>query len=450
MLSESKKTRLSSFWAGLPPRMRAKLVAAAESGAQSDPQSAQLFDILSALESSLSPSDQVARGRFFEPLASLTGDPTRDPPSKAYFTPRFLDHLWDWFRDQLGEDFVSAAIKDNNLAWHDSWAARRVAAGQALRDFLDASATDRKAQARLAALWGAGGAERARDACTLLINGTEIGAALKDFPDPIRDLDPDLCTRLRDAYERFADTAPEAGLWLLLSAMARLTKTAQIFRAIEKIGRRSDDLLVSKTDLATVGDAVFKDAEHFAARLKHAPDTLEEARIAVDGLANYATITVGMTREFGIRKDGRWGKQLFGLRSQVSSDLERIFGSVQRALEKALPQPRKGKGGILTPAEIPAEPLVEKAEARLHFVAGAHEWASQAAVASIHKKTEEAATAILDDCSSALINLVQHSGGAEQALASRGLDVLARLFEAAGQDENASLIRRRSAAALAA
>ncbi|MEE2567316.1 hypothetical protein [Hyphobacterium marinum] len=430
--------------------MREKLVAAAAAAAQADARQQGLHDILAGLEAGLAPADQVARSRFFEPLAILTGDPAQVPPSRAYFTPHFLDRIWSWFEDQLGEEFIAWAIADDNLAWHDSWTQRRKQAAQALSDFLDVSANDRKAEARLAALWGAGGAERARDIATLLRSSGEITAALKPFPDEIRDLTPELCTELRDGYERFGDDAPDAGLWLLLIILARLKKTAQIFRAIEKIGRRGDDLLVSKTDLATVGDAVFKDAEHFAALFKHAPDTLDDARVAVDGLANYVSITVGMTREFGIRKDGRWGKQLFGLRSQVSSDLEKIFASVPKALGKAVPEPRKGKGGIMTPVEIAPETVIEQAEARLHFVAGAHEWASQAAVASIHKKTEEAATTLLDDCSSALINLVQHSEGEEQALASQGLDVVARLFEAAGQDENASLIRRRSAAALAA
>lgn len=450
MLSEPTKTRLSAFWAGLPDAIRTQLVTAAAAAAQADARQQGLHDILTELEAGLVPADQVARSRFFEPLASLTGDPAQSPPSRAYFSPQFLDRIWSWLGDHFGEAFIKKAIADDNLAWHESWTERRKTAAAALSEFLDTSASDRKAEARLAALWGAGGTGRARDVVTLLRSCSEISAALKEFPDDIRDLTPDLCTELRDNYERLGEDAPDAGLWFLLIILARLKKTAQIFRAVEKIGRRSDDLLVSKTDLATVGDAVFKDAEHFAALFKHAPDTVEDARVAVDGLANYVSITVGMTREFGIRKDGRWGKQLFGLRSQVSSDLEKIFASVTKAVDKALPVPRKGKGGVLSPSEIPPEAIIEQAAARLHFVAGAHEWASQAAVASIHKKTEEAAATLLDDCSSTLINLVQHSDGEDQVLASRGLEVVARLFEAAGQDENASLIRRRSAAALAA
>lgn len=430
--------------------MRNKLLAAAEAGAASDPATKKLFQTLRDLDSGAAQDDTLARSRFFEPLKNLVGDPELAPPSRAYFTPQFIQSLWGWLDEESEGQLICEAIADENLSWKDSWNARRQKAGTTLRDFVDRAETDRKAEGRIVAMWGASGLDSARDASTLLLHGGAIQAVLANFPDRISDLDTGLCKRLRDAYDALAEETPEAALWLLLQVLARLEKPAQIFRAIEKIGKRGDDLLVSKTDLATVGDAVFKDAEHFAARLKHPPQSLEDAEAGVEGLAHYTSITVGMTREFGIRKDGRWGKQLFGLRSQVSTDLEKIFAAVPKILDRALPEPRKGKGGVMIPTDIAAEAVLQTAAAHLHFVAGAQEWATQAAVGSIHKKTEELATNALDDCASNLINIAQHTDGDDRKLALKGLDVVAMLTDAAGQAESASLIRRRSAAALAA
>jgi hypothetical protein len=450
MLTDSTKSRLLTFWSSLPTGIRNQLLTVSQAAASADPSSQQLYEILSGLEGEAEQDSRLAHSRFYFPMENLIGDPAIDPPSRAYFTPQFLDSLWNWFDEASGGTFAKEASADDSLAWSDSWTQRRETYGNKLSDFIKAAEGDRKAESRLVAMWGAGGSERANDAAILLIHGAALARAAKDFPDEISDLNPDLCTRLRDAHEAFSESAAEAGLWLLLIVMARLKKTAQIFRAIEKIGRRGDDLLVSKTDLATVGDAVFSDAEHYAARLKQIPESMDAARSAADGLAHYTSITVGMTREFGIRKDGRWGKQLFGLRSQVSTDLEKIFSSVDKALSKALPEPRKGHRGALVPQELPDETIIESACAKLYFVASAGEWATQAAVGSIQKKTEELAIATIDECFSALITLVQHTQGDEQVLASKGLEVIARLTEAVGQDENAALIRRRSAAALAA
>tara|TARA_R110002072_G_scaffold3395_1_gene24873 strand:- start:2188 stop:3540 length:1353 start_codon:yes stop_codon:yes gene_type:complete len=450
MLTETGKSRLRVFWAGLSPEIRSKLLSAAKAGAALDPASKSLFETLTELNAGEGSDDAEARRRFFEPMSALIGDPEVDPPSRAYFTAQFVQSLWGWLDEQSDGQFARDAQSDTNPAWDASWAVRRREAGEAVRAFVDSAATDRKSEGRIIAMWGASGLDSARDASTLLLHGSALQKPLSSFPEKIVDLDPDLCTQLRDAYEKLVEDAPEAALWLLLLVLARLSKPAQIFRAIEKIGRRGDDLLVSKTDLATVGDAVFKDAEHFAARLKHAPQTLDDAKVCVDGLAHYTSITVGMTREFGIRKDGRWGKQLFGLRSQVSTDLEKIFATVPKILDKALPVPRKGKGGVFVPVEPEADTIIQSAAAHLHFVAGAHEWATQAAVGSIQKKTEELATSALDDCSGSLINIAQHSDGENQDLALQGLEVVAKLTEAAGQVESASLIRRRSAAALAA
>lgn len=441
--------KLGAFWSSLSPEMRQRVLASANAAAGRDPSQAGVAKLLEKLDALAAPDEgTLQRKRLFAPLDPLTGNPETDPPSRAYFSPGFLSGLWAWFDDAEQSGFSDTFPASG--APTEDWQAIRVRAGEALKAFLESARDDRKLESRIVTMWGAGGRETADLAATLLIHDTVLKDALRDVPDEVTDFDPELCTHVRDVYDDVSERAPDAGVWMLLLLMTRLSKTAQIFRAVEKIGRRSDDQLISKTDLAVVGDAVLKDAEFYATRFRRAPTSIEEANEAVAGLASFVTVTVGMTREFGIRKDGQWGKTLFALRAQASADLEKLMSGTQKALNAALPEPRKGKGGVYVPVPCTEEAIILRAEAQLRFLGGAGEWAAQAAIGSVQKKAEDAAVAALEECCGHLINVLQHSDGETQRLASAGLDVIARLQEALGQVESASLTRRRNAAAMAA
>ncbi|HAQ35449.1 MAG TPA: hypothetical protein DCQ53_08855 [Alphaproteobacteria bacterium] len=448
-LSADNLEKLTLFWGSLPPEIRKRVLGAAARAAEHDAGQAGLSSLLTLLEQKAQPDPaELKKKRLFAPLVSLTGDPENDPPSRAYFSPTFLNALWSWL-DTSMEGGVAGSLPEPDAPAED-WAAIRAETGARICACLDAAEGDRKLESRLVSLWGAGGAETARQAATLLVHHSVLDQAMAGIPEEITDFDPDMCTQMRDAYETVIDTHPEAGVWLLIILMTRLKKTAQIFRAIAKIGRREDDQLISKTDLASVGDAVLKDAEFYATRFRRAPQNLAEAEDAIAGLASFVTVTVGMTREFGIRKDGRWGKTLFALRAQTSGDLEKLFSNTPKVLEAALPVPRKGADRTMQPVEPADEAIIARAEAQLRFLGAAGDWASQAAIGSVQKKAEDGAISALEDCFGHIINILQHSEGETQLLASAGLDVIARLQEALGQDESASLTRRRNAAALAA
>lgn len=448
-LTAKNLEKLGEFWSALAPEMRQRVLSSAKAAAARDPAQAGIARLLETLDAGTTPDEGIRqRNRLFAPLDPLTGNPETDPPSRAYFSPGFLTALWAWFTDAEQSRFASNIPAAN--APSEDWQAIRVEAGEALKAFLETASGDRKMESRIVTMWGAGGRETAELAATLLIHDTVLKDALRGIPEEITDFDPELCTHVRDVYDDLSERAPDAGVWMLLLLMTRLTKTAQIFRAVEKIGRRSDDQLISKTDLAAVGDAVLKDAEFYATRFRRAPASIEDADEAVAGLASFVTVTVGMTREFGIRKDGQWGKTLFALRAQASSDLEKLVSGTKKALDAALPEPKKGKGGILIPVKCPDEAVIVRAEAQLRFLGGAGDWASQAAIGSVQKKAEDAAIDALEECCGHLINVLQHSDGETQQLASAGLDVIARLQGALGQDESASLTRRRNAAAMAA
>jgi hypothetical protein len=59
------------------------------------------------------------------------------------------------------------------------------------------------------------------------------------------------------------------------------------------------------------------DAEHHLTGFATPPQTVRAGRgVPRRALTDFAAVTVGMTREIGIRKDGAWGQKLFELRSR--------------------------------------------------------------------------------------------------------------------------------------
>ena len=231
--------------------------------------------------------------------------------------------------------------------------------------------------------------------------------------------------------------------------MGRLESPWQIFRAIARIGKREDDLVVSKTDLAAVGDAVLADTGFFAARLKQPPQTLTEAKACFNLFDRFVAYSTGMTAEFGIRKAGRWGQVLFSLRAEASSNVEKILNKVPLALDSGLPEPRRGRTGRIIPAQLPSTQSIDRAEGLLYFLAACREHANAAAIVSTQKRIADAAEKRMQDAGDMLVDLVAASEGQNRTAAQEGLEITARLLQAAGREDVATLLRRRGLAAAA-
>lgn len=272
---------------------------------------------------------------------------------------------------------------------------------------------------------------------------------MEGLPERIPELTEGLGATIRDRYEAAGEADPDAAVWLLFLLMARMDRPWRILRVFERIARREDDLLVSQTDMAGIGDALLTDAAHELTRFDHPPETLEEADQAVEGLTGFAAITVGMTREIGIRKDGDWGKQLFDLRSRASEQMTRIHEAARDAFWRATPE----GGGLkrrVGAAPKPGEPLFVKAQALGRFLVATKDDAGRAAVGSAHNEVladiRERFEAVGQSC---LIGLRDASAETAEGLQDRVREI-ALLMEAMKENEAAAILLRRVAAARAA
>ncbi len=406
-----------------------------------------MFDELEALMGET--AGDLAKAYLFAPLRPLTAEAGSVPPSKYRFSPDDLSKIWGWLGRQLAQDLIDQARKCRKPGTDPVWYDFRSRAAAALAEAVVRAGRVPKDMVALDKRFGPDCRSMLQDAIDLLKFSERIDQSMAEIPAVVDDLDPELCEHLRAQHETLMEEEPESAVWLLLLVMGRLTSPWQIFRVVEKIGRRGDDLVVSKTELAAIGDTVLADTGFYAGKLKQPPANMAEAQDYFETFERYVGYSTGMVQEFGIRKDGRWGRSLFGLRAEASTNVEKIMEKVPLALDTGLPEPRRGRSGRIIPAQLPPTAAIERATGLLYFLFRAREHANAAAIASAQKRIYEQAERRMQEAGKMLVDLVADSSGQARVSAEECLAIVANLLDAAGSTESAGLLRRRGIAAAA-
>lgn len=443
-LTPAKIGRLRALLKSLPEPAAERLVDAA---AGTDPTLARLLDFCA-----LDPED-AARERFFAPLAPLSGDPAETRPSLAYAPPAILAALWSWIAEDLDPEAAEAA-RAASAVFDDAEPGQldelRVRVSGRIIDAIEATEHDPKGEKRLKHRLAVRDFKSVLDIAVILRTAPVLRGALEGLPQVIEEISDALSADLRDRYERAGEEDPDAGAWFLYFVMARLTRPWRILRAFERIAKRGDDFLLSRTDMAGIGEALLLDAEHHLAGFSRSPATLAEARAAVRALADFSAVTVGMTREIGIRKDGAWGQKLVALRNQAAGQMERIHTRARKIFDPLLAESRSGRAAQLNPVPGRDTPHFAEALALGVFLTESAADASRAAVAGAHQQ-------LLADLRGGLEELGRHLlaqlRGEDARLAETArvrLEDTARLMIVLGEKEAAQILLRRTAAAKAA
>ncbi|WP_339746910.1 hypothetical protein [uncultured Maricaulis sp.] len=449
-LSPRQRSQLEALWRSMPPHMRSALYNSAKAAAAADPSGQLLLDVFDELEALMGEAaGDLAKAYLFAPLRPLTAEAGTVPPSKYRFSPDDLSKMWGWLGRQIAKELVEQARKCRKPATDPVWYDFRSQAAAALAEAVAKAGRVPKDMVALDKRFGPDCRAMLQDAIVLLKFSERIDLSMAEIPAVVDDLDPDLCEHIRAQHEALMAEEPESAVWILLLVMGRLTSPWQIFRVVEKIGRRADDLVVSKTELAAIGDTVLADTGFYAAKLKQPPGNREEAEQYFKVFERYVGYSTGMVQEFGIRKDGRWGRSLFGLRAEASTNVEKVMEKVPLALDAGLPEPRRGKSGRVIPAQLPPTAAVERATGLLYFLHRAREHANAAAIASAQKRIYEQVENRMQSAGKMLVDLVANSEGQSRLSAEESLAIVADLLEAAGSDEAAELLRRRGVAAAA-
>tara|TARA_Y100001001_G_scaffold139903_1_gene143016 strand:+ start:4392 stop:5729 length:1338 start_codon:yes stop_codon:yes gene_type:complete len=397
-------------------------------------------------------AEGAACRQFFLPLKDAIGDRSVIEPSRALIPEALLVPLWSWISADLDPEAAAAAMDAASTFSHDlddeALDDARVRVAGAMFETLDSLRDEPKESKRLRHQLGVTDFDEIRSIAGLLKSVPALREALDGLPDEIEKMDDEVCAELRDRYEQAIEELPESGVWVLLMTMARVHKPWRMLRVFERIARRDDDFLLTHTDMSSVGEALLSDAEFYLKGFKTTPRTPEQVERCVKAVTQFAAVTVGMTREIGIRKDGTWGKRLFELRNAASLQMEAIHEEARRMFEHALPEtgPRRRTREI----PHPGDPVFDEAEAVCGFLYSVKDDAARAAVGNAHAhlldELREASEKLGEEILARLRRNVSDDVEADRAR----LREVTRFLDVLGMREAGEVLLRRAAAVQAA
>ncbi|MCC9620653.1 hypothetical protein LPB41_03020 [Thalassospira sp. MA62] len=290
--------------------------------------------------------------------------------------------------------------------------------------------------------------------------GDEIAEMRRRFPSaPIRELSAHDVSWLREQVLKISEEKPGFEPMYLLAILARLLRPSELFKLIRVLSNKADDRTVEKTNLAETGDLIIDLLGETVTEIEQGVQSgTDEAHIL--SLARwYASEFTRITREFKIRKDGRWGERLLETRRRVSKAMANtMFGASPERVIEALPKmdvkqgPGSGGKGLGRPlfcqefddekvlaAEKSAEAIAETA--RISDVLAAQSSAAKAVV-ELRKKLNQIGRAGVDG-----MTRLQPD---EIPVAQRNLMATVRLLEIVDGPEDADVLRRRGMSAIRA
>lgn len=438
-LPAEKIDQLKVFLSALPDQMTTKLRLVAK---DADPELAELLSVC------LGETDRKAYRAFFAPLAPITGTKGVEPPSQSYAKSVLLEAIWRWLDESLAPGIAAeiseliSQSKDKSGACLDEV---RLRVADLLDGQIEHAHEDERHNKKIRVQLELDELESLEHVSSFLRAAPIIRKVLKGLPQSIREIDEELSTVICDTYKRAAERDADAGVWVLIIIMGRLEKPWQLFRAFERITRREDDLLASQTDMSHVGDALLRDAEFYLGGFSSSPIDEDSAKFSANALAKFSAITVGMTREIGVRKDGAWGKRLFALREQASNSMTRIHMEARTMIESAVPEAasqRKRRHG--------QKPDQDRAEAFALFLNLSKNDAARAAVGSAHNTL---ISDMIEACQSAgesILAGVRNGAEKDPEHSEARIRQIGSLLTAFGHGEDGEILVRRTLAARAA
>lgn len=436
-LDLAKQAKLNALLATLPQSQAAKLLAACEEGVAGLP--------LDMVREALAARAELAIERVFgaaAPLVTQEGGPKRP----GQIARSSLDALAVLAEEVAPKAFAALRAGAPPVNAH------REILGRALRGVLrhDDGAESRYRRR----LGGERGYEDACDVSALLCAEPELSDGLARLPERIEEFDAPLVRQVHDLHDLVLAKDRAAPLLFMFLILERLEKPAQILRLLKRLAGQSDDVLASQTDVGALGDGLLDEAEAAIGQMDIPPHVAPDGAQIVDALVRFAAISKGMTRELGIRRDGKWGLRLTGLRNQCARNMDAVCAAAPKAIDQALPRTRLRLAGATAMRPDVSAPPQEVLYARgLNYaiiLGGAGEHAATCAFTAEYGKAREAAERVVDVYCDGVIDLLQFADEAMLPQIEPWRQLAERFVAALFDDRATEVFRRRAAAAAAA
>jgi len=444
----AREAQLLAFLSGLPPGIARKLHDACQAAHAAGDESLPYEMICGALAEKAAQARSLAEHPYLGVADPLVTEDA-DAPQAAAILRSSLEPF-----EAFAEAVASELIADLKSGARPRLTGRG-ALGAALRSALYERLEDEsKRRALTREMGGERAVADARTLVSLLCAEPELSESLFEIPDVIDELDAEILDCIREGYRTVIAKEPTAALPLMFILWRRLRRGWMILRIVRAVSNKQDDLLLSRTDFAVIGDILLNEAEAAADALQLDRRRPVDSDEVIDCLDRFVSITQGMTAELGIRKDGDWGRRLQHIRQEVAANMGELCEAAADAIEKAFPMERVRLDGNVpaTRPRVAAEPdseAIERAVALCDILNRCRKHANAATFVSARVRAFEDAERKLDDYASSMVDLIHESVGPGPAHLGEWVEHARRAVEALLGEESAAVFQRRASAASA-
>ena len=397
----------------------------------------------------------------FEDL--LSSAPSIDR-SRGEIARAVIGPLWAWLETELLPDavpdmarrIVDHTLKSDTVALDAAVSVLHASVAAAISAELDEARRDagrrREIEARLG---GEGGLEDAASIAVVLSVAPIMLKLQSILPKPVADFDDAMVGAVKDLYEEAHENSPEAANYVAFVAMARLSEPSQILRLARKVAHYRNDMLISRSELAVVGELLLADMDRIArnAEGKRPGQTdLDQLR---EEVRRFARISKGFTTEIDLRRHGEWGQRLLGARARLSAAISQEMARFETDLPRALPLHQIGqfgRGGPLRPdiSSAPDPVRTARMSACLRFLEGLAPICEAVGAQSHCRSIRAQITTYLNTYEDRLLEEMRTASGTARMNAEAFVEIAASFRDALGEERLAELLRRRAGVALQA
>jgi hypothetical protein len=214
------------------------------------------------------------------------------------------------------------------------------------------------------------------------------------------------------------------------------------------ISRRSQDTLISKTDMGLVGEILFArmDALRSAVMAVRHPQFDVEALLS--NVAGFAELSSAIVKEIEVRRDGEWGQRLLKERAAVGEVMDTFMERAPSEIAAGLPL-QKGGGAKGADFVRPVDPgKAERARRYARLIVGSRAFAAAASFAARQKEAFDAACAHLAVYNEDVLREMRSAQGERLAIVQQQFALSVQLSAVLFGEKEADLLRRRGRAAL--
>ncbi|MFC3230332.1 hypothetical protein ACFOGJ_23985 [Marinibaculum pumilum] len=315
--------------------------------------------------------------------------------------------------------------------------------------------TEKKPKKRQALATRLGLARRIDDAAEMaeiLKIAEPLGKLQAQLPRPIPDLSDQMIGVIKKAYDWFTENRAEHAVYVILIVMARLEKPETVLRIGRALSWRMDDTLLSNTDLAITGDLLVGDLERLSDSIVQQVRERGPAEKIAETLKTFTAAFSALTKEIGIRREGRWGKRLLAMRAKISEAMTGELGQWEKVMAAGLPQARDTRTGFYSP-DIRRPPQEDKSATLMRFaelMSGVRTSADACAFGNEYRSAQAGLTKELDQYVEKLYDRLRSAEDPE--LKAHGVAfhrITVELTRILSGEDAASIVMRRGKAAAA-